>query len=602
MIPPATPKRGESGVSLILGTVSLVMIVPLLGLSVDASFLYAAKARIQAAVDGASLGAARALNMGNTLVSQQTNAAQNAVNWFYANFPPGTWSTSGTVMSNGGVTENDAGGYYSTNVNIFPDATNPQLDHVDITASTKVPTWFMKWFGLGPTTITAVSHATRRAAVVMMVVDRSGSMCAVNGVAKPQPCSIASNGSACQAMIDAAKQFTGQFAEGRDYIGMVTFSSNTYVVVPAGKTAGIPDQNFQTTLGYTNNFGTGAGYIDTLQCEGGTGTPQAIALGYQLLVQTGLPGALNILLIETDGLPNTMTMNFYDSVNNKVALANGSNCTDTAGNTRHSATVGFGSAALIPHWNNFSLNLTAAPFGTTNPGLYPNTPLGMIGTVYSDDPGIGTNFTIMMNQWSNPAAQTPQVTSGAAGHGQYNTNEGLSTGNGQAVNGCSFNNVSLVSTGNPSDFAWWPTTDVYGNQLKPALNPYKNVTTSSYNGFTRVDQGGSWTNFHDAVLNATDNAAYNARANVTYPAYVFALGLGNNSVGAPPDPILMQRLANDPNADTFNSPGKYPACSTEPTCITYSGQLQGTYVFAPTSNELGQAFLKISSQILRLSQ
>ena len=79
-------KRGQSGSILFLGTASLVFIIPLLGLSVDASFLYAAKGRLQAAVDGAALGAARALNLGTTLVSQQTNAAQNAVNWFYANF------------------------------------------------------------------------------------------------------------------------------------------------------------------------------------------------------------------------------------------------------------------------------------------------------------------------------------------------------------------------------------------------------------------------------------------------------------------------------------------------------------------------------------
>ena len=91
-------------------------------------------------------------------------------------------------MSSGGVTENDASGFHSTSVNIYPDATNAQLDHVDMTASTNVPTWSMKWFGLRTTTITAVSNATRRAAVVMMVLDRSGSMCSVNGVRDRRPC------------------------------------------------------------------------------------------------------------------------------------------------------------------------------------------------------------------------------------------------------------------------------------------------------------------------------------------------------------------------------------------------------------------------------
>ena len=282
MISPCRPKRGESGNSLFIGTLSLVMLIPLMGLTIDASFLYAAKARLQAAVDGASLGAARALNLGNTLHSQQVNAAQNAVNWFYANFPPGTWSTSGTSMSTSGYTNTNAG-FASPNVNIFPDTNNPQLDHVNVTASTQVPTYFMKWFGVQSTTLNAVSYATRRAVVVMMVLDRSGSMCAVNGVSKPQPCGKASAGSACQAMINAAKQFTGSFAEGRDYMGMVTFSSNTYVVPNSGLTNGIPDQNFQTTLGYTNNFGSGNGYIDNLECMGGTGTPQGDLAGIPII-------------------------------------------------------------------------------------------------------------------------------------------------------------------------------------------------------------------------------------------------------------------------------------------------------------------------------
>jgi len=46
-------------------------------------------------------------------------------------------------------------------------------------------------------------------------------------------------------------------------------------------------------------------------------------MGYQLLYQTGLPGALNILFLETDGLPNSYTANFYDSANSVTGLSNG---------------------------------------------------------------------------------------------------------------------------------------------------------------------------------------------------------------------------------------------------------------------------------------
>jgi hypothetical protein len=61
-------------------------------------------------------------------------------------------------------------------------------------------------------------------------------------------------------------------------------------------------------------------------------------------------------------------------------------------------------------------------------------------------------------------------------------------------------------------------------------------------------------------------------------------------------------MANDPNGDTFNNPAVYPACSTEPTCINYPSQPEGQFIYSPTAAQLGQAFLAISSQILRLSQ
>jgi hypothetical protein len=67
----------------------------------------------------------------------------------------------------------------------------------------------------------------------------------------------------------------------------------------------------------------------------------------------------------------------------------------------------------------------------------------------------------------------------------------------------------------------------------------------------------------------------------------------------------MQRMANDPNGDTFNtgpSAPYYNACSTETGCTTSTTQPVGTFIYAPNTNNLGNAFLKLSSQILRLSK
>ena len=118
---------GEKGVTLILGVASLVFIIPLLGLSIDTAVLYAVKGRLQSSVDGASLAAARALNLGQTTAAQATSAKQNAVNWFYANFPAGAWNTSGTQMD-------------QSSVNVFDDPNNPHVRTVTVTASTVVPT------------------------------------------------------------------------------------------------------------------------------------------------------------------------------------------------------------------------------------------------------------------------------------------------------------------------------------------------------------------------------------------------------------------------------------------------------------------------------
>jgi len=102
-------------------------------------------------------------------------------------------------------------------------------------------------------------------------------------------------------------------------------------------------------------------------------------------------------------------------------------------------------------------------------------------------------------------------------------------------------------------------------------------------------------------MNATDNSAYRARTNTTIPATVFAIGLGGNSVNGPPDPVLLQRMANDPNGDEFNNPATYVPCAQATDCTTYSNQPQGTFIYSPNATNLGNAFLRISSQILRLS-
>ncbi len=549
--------RNEKGITLILGTLSLVFIIPVIGLAIDVGFLYAVQSKLQAAVDGASLAAARSLNEGQSTTAQASSAQANAVNWFWATFPSGYFGTSATTMG-------------TSNVVVVDDPNNAHLRDVTVTATTQVDTFFMKWFGVGYTTMGATGTASRRDVVVMMVLDRSGSMCAGGSV----PCTKSQTTLPCAQMISAAKIFTGQFAEGRDQIGLISFSDNAYIHYT-------PTTNFQTDLGYTNDGGSGTGALDSIACEGGTGTAEGLAMAYQTLYQTNLQGALNLILLETDGLPNTLTMNFYDSANNLVGLNNSSSstCQDTSGKTLKNG--GFGSASVIPNWTS-GLSLTTSPF-LTSAGYYSSIPAGMVGAVASTDPSGGNAFFLMLKYFT--------TTTGTAGD-PYNSTTYLTN---STAPGCAFDSTN-VST-NPADIAWFPATDAFGNQMNPSGYTYQSVTTDAKGHITQ----NGWSNFHNAVLNATDNAAYQARANATLPVYFFTIGLGGNSA-VPPDPVLLQRIANDPNGDTFNNPATYQPCASEANCVTYSTQPQGTFIYSSNSTYLAQAFLRISSQVLRMSK
>lgn len=537
--------RNQKGISLFVAILSLLFIIPMSGLMIDTAVLYVVKARLQAAVDGASLAAARALSLGATTSAQASSAQQNAVNWFYANFPTGNWGTTGTVMN-------------TSSVSVFNDPNISQLRNVTITASTKAPTYFMRWFNYTTVTVVANGNASRRDVVIMMVLDRSGSM---------------QNAGVCGTMITAAKVFTGQFAAGRDRIGLVSFSDNVYL-------HSAPTTNFQTVLGYTNSSGSGTGALDNITCNGGTATAQAISVAEKQLVTTNLPGALNVIMFETDGLPNTLTQNFWDSTNTKPLLVyNSSPCTDKNGNKYGSGWGGggFGSSSVVPSW---TTSRTIANGSATTPSA------GMIGEIYSFDPSQTsssyTNFYSLMDYY---VAGTSGFGSSPVWIGGTNCNF---DGGAQSV----------------SDFSAFPATDIYGNSLNPSTNPFKTVTMNgSYVKNDTSSNLNQWTNYHNGVLNATDNAAYNARTNATIPATFFAIGLGGTSSATDqPDYVLLQRMANDPNGDNYNSPQKYTSCASESNCVNYASQPQGTFIFSNTPSQLSQAFLTISSQILRLSK
>jgi len=554
---PVTASPREKGVTLFVATVSLVFLIPIVGLAVDVGFLYSVKARMQAAVDGAALGAARALNLGQTTSSQASAAQANAVNWFYANFPVAYMGTSNTVMGVG-------------DVQVFDDAVNPLVRNVTVQAQTNVPTYFMRWlkvfFPAGQynfIVVRALGNAARRDVVVMLVLDRSGSMNSNNG---------------CSNMRIAAKLFVGQFANGRDRIGLVTFSDTTYMEQA-------PTQAFQTSLGYTNSFGSGNGKIDQITCSDNTGIPQAVRIGYNELYKTNLPGALNVMMFMTDGLPNSVVVDLKNSIDMPAAgttITSGTSagqsgtfsaCQDQAGRAANALTPGARADFVNSprRWNPTVISMGSG-------GVLADIPMGMIGAV-------GTGDTTTSTNWGVRRFWTTSRTSGTYNHATYT---------GSEAPGCVFpsNETNFYNV----DMRGIPLVDVYGTSLQG----YLPTSTRTVNGSTQL-RNDQYQTMANAAFNASDNAARAARTNATLPTYVFAVGLGGTT-GTPPDYVLLQRMANDPNGDLFNTPALYPQCSADPTCTTSNSQPSGTFIFSSSPAQLGQAFLKISSMILRLSR
>ncbi|MBI4877725.1 MAG: VWA domain-containing protein [Acidobacteria bacterium] len=516
-------KRSQSGVTLLMTAVLLVIILAMVGLAVDSGYLYLVKAKLQTAVDGASLAAARALVLGQTTAAQRTSAQQNATNWFYANFPSGALGTRNTVLDTPVVAD---------------DAVNPMVRNVTVSARTTVNPFFMGLVGAATVDVRAMGNAARRDVVVMLVLDKSGSM---------------NSNSACANMRMAAKLFTGQFAAGRDRVGLVAFSDtiDTTTIRP-------PATDFQNVLGYNNSSGSGTGLLDTITCSGGTSTAQAISVGYNGILTTNLPGALNVLMLMTDGLPNVMTINLeqpFPGTPTITALKSTSGCKDTQNKT---LAGGGNFVTYTPNWT------PGVNFSTYFSGSTLSLPAGMITTIGTYDPpstGVWGGIKYM---------GTPTQV--------------ISTTNAP---GCSFS-TSNNYTNFRNDISWIPNTDVYGNRLDTG---YKTPLTRDGNGRIIASNG---TNVRWGSFNTTDDAARTVRTG-GIPSYLFVVGLGGTT-GAPPEYGLLQRVANDPNPDLYNTPALYGSYTPQ------ANQPQGTFIFSSSPAELGQAFLRISSMILRLSQ
>jgi Mg-chelatase subunit ChlD len=252
----------RKGFILIVGVILTLLIgIPAAGFAVDTGLMYLTQTRLQAAVDFACVAGARALSRGADDQAQRTGAEATANSYFGANFPTGYLASRNLRLTSTAAID------------------STYMRSVTTSAIIDVPYVFMRVFRFDHTTLSATAKATRRDVNVMIVMDRSRSLV---------------DSGACAPLKAAAINFMDKFAEGRDYLGLVTFATSSRVDLPLQTT-------FKTTVRNT---------LNNVVCTGATSSAQAVWQGYRELIRLGHAGALNVIVFFTDGRPTAVTGTF----------------------------------------------------------------------------------------------------------------------------------------------------------------------------------------------------------------------------------------------------------------------------------------------------
>jgi len=532
-------KHRQRGATIVLMMLLMpALLIPLVGLAIDASRLYIVQSKLSCALDGAVLGAGR-------LLGTNANTTEIAGEFLRANFPSGFWGSTN----------------FTSNITY---ANNLGAQTITVQAQVTVPTTFIRILGIPANVLGDTAVATRRVTRVEIVLDRSGSMNNTDPI----------TGQNVFTMMQAgAEWFASQFTPGYDEVGLVVFSGSGIVAYPETRpyvadptlSTGGPDKNFAT------NPATQTGQIfDQLKAMavgGGTATPEALALAYielrkahnRDLAANGSDNTLNTIVLFTDGVPDS--------------IATYANDPNSSNNTLKT----FGTGSSHSKCTN---NPATATNTTTQMKGYIVSPGGPPGNGVSF-PGWGTSIGLALLG----AYDTTHTLSWWLGtNGANDNSEMLPT---SALAGCAYlcNNGSNCTL---NDMAKLPPVDLYVNPTNTGGythsymfdgTNYWSPNTGAYDPTTPT----TGYNLSAAAWNAVDAQGATIRGQTAMnQIQIFTIGYSGNS-GT--DIGLLKRLANTPDSSSF-----------------ISTQSIGQFYLVNNTSELAAAFDAVASNLLRLAQ
>jgi Flp pilus assembly protein TadG len=560
---------------MVMFTLSLPVLLGVIGLAIDRTILFVVEARLSAAVDGAALGAGR-------LLGTNANTTEIAGEFLKVDFcgyecstPTGNTGYWGSYNLTPNITFTNSLGTYTIAIN----------------ASVTVPLLFMRTVlpQTTSTTVYASATAVRRSTRTVMVLDRSGSMTAGSPPAFP-------------VMQAGAEAFAADFLPGTDEIGLVMLQSSAIVaypttyplVYPPVMTTGGPDTSFDTSSDppvvplYTA--------LTNMTGGGGTATAEALSLAYIGLQQAhnrdlaanGVDNMLNSIMLFTDGVPDTIAV----SPNAPVVW-------DIASNSWKGATSVVTAASHCTY-----ANVATNPGWISNPTWASNASLMMMGTMVA--PGGPPN------PWDTPyglfllAGYYPSPSSSGNALTYWEANPATNWGTGDlsqskpsnALSGCLSAALGAGGGSNLGNFTLngnvsrVPAFTIYGVSTDPPAgsSPYQGAKlvqpdgsfTTPYAGVTY--SSGALTNVNTipiASWNAVDNLGTTIRSQTAMNQItIYSIGFsGDGGV----DAYLLTRLANQGG-------------------VVSSTQSLGQYIQVDSLSQLTNAFQLVASYILHLSR
>ncbi|WP_298412092.1 VWA domain-containing protein [Janthinobacterium sp.] len=265
------PHKRQSGQVLIMVALSAVVLIASAGLAIDSALGYFVKAKLNAAVDSASLAAARGVTTGNTEAEQRASARQSAKEFFDINYPD-KFLLSTPVLNPVGV--------------VFDRGTVT----IDVSATASLPVSLMGILGFKTLNVAASAQTIRKDLDMVLVMDTSGS--------------LEDNATAVRA---AGKSFLNKFNSTVDRVGLLHFASGAQVDLQIKKT----DRGFDRT--------SANAAINNFNFVGGTNYSEGMwnALDQLKGISQNNRSSLRVIVFFSDGSPSAFSSHFFPALKGK---------------------------------------------------------------------------------------------------------------------------------------------------------------------------------------------------------------------------------------------------------------------------------------------